>query len=55
MVINDRKIERVARAICEQAGMEISPSCAMCEDGVCKLWPSFRKEAVAAIKAMKGF
>lgn len=53
--MNDRKIARVARAICDAAGRTIQPQCVMCENGECTMWQQFASEAVAAIKAMKGF
>jgi hypothetical protein len=58
--MTDRKVERVARAICAVAGMEHNPDqCRICEGkdwkgSRCTLWPQFAAEAQAAIRAMKG-
>lgn len=56
---NRRKVERVARAICRAAGAEIAVSyCSICQHpefpSPC-MWESFMDEAIAAIKAMRGF
>ena len=55
--MNDRKIARVAKAICDAAGKENRSDgvCVTCEQGVCMMWQSFVKEAIAALKASKGF
>jgi hypothetical protein len=57
--MNERKIERVAKAICWAAGASVpGDHCTHCEcpefPEPC-IWQSFKNEAVAAIKAMKGF
>jgi hypothetical protein len=57
--MNDRKRERVAKAICRAAGIEnTSGYCIVCESREAPepcMWQSFLKEADAAMKAMKGF
>jgi hypothetical protein len=62
--VNQRKIDRVAEAICREAGKNGGPRCRVCDDpeviepeclGKCRMVVNFRDEAVAAIKAMKGF
>jgi transketolase len=60
--LNPRKIERVAKAICRAAKSNERPMCLWCEtpqgdrtDGQCCHWQEFEKEAVAALKAIKGF
>lgn len=57
--MNEKKLERVARAICRAAGTETSDgkTCAFCEGEYPEpcMWKSFLKEAEAALKAAKGF
>lgn len=59
--MNDRKVERVARAICNEALRPEHPpfnkrvNCPECIDGQCQMWPQFKGEAIAALKASKGF
>ncbi len=54
--MNERKLERVARALCHAAATSQPGShCTTCENGQCVLWYTFKTEAEAAIKAMKGF
>lgn len=55
--MNDRKRERVARAICRAAGSDHNGYCVICEGhspDSC-IWQTFLNEADAAIKAVKGF
>jgi hypothetical protein len=62
---NERKINRVALAICYAAGQEHNPDhCSVCEDfntpdkgpnpNRCQLIQQFRREAIAALRAVKG-
>jgi hypothetical protein len=61
--MNDRKIDRVAKAICRAAGIDnvnAGEPCRFCFNEItkqeeCEMWPTFRKEAIAALKAAKGF
>ena len=58
--MNQKKIERVARAICFAAGAYHSGQryCLICEkehSNDCQMVEQFIDEALAAIKAMKGF
>lgn len=61
-MINDRKLERVARAICFAAGTEFNDCCSICDQDRkhtgstnCQMVDQFKREAEAAIKALKGF
>lgn len=74
-MINNRKLERVAKAICQAAGRYTPPQrpyspddpplpeqyrCLQCYNELtgteeCAIWYTFKGEAEAAIKAMKGF
>jgi hypothetical protein len=57
--MNDRKIERVARAICDAARKpmqpELCPHCGGTDGKACTMWPQFVGEAQAALRAAKGF
>lgn len=62
--MSERKIERVARALCNAAGrnprkeggIEVIPErCVCCDNGQCQIWATFKNEAIAAMRAMKGF
>jgi hypothetical protein len=60
--LNDKKILRVAQAICYAAGTEYTNNCAVCDPGAkmlghyaCVMVEQFKREAEAAIKAMKGY
>ena len=62
MNLNDKKVLRVARAICFAAGTENINHCAVCDpdnkglgSSCCMMVEQFKKEAEAAIKAMKGY
>lgn len=62
MDLKNKRILRVARAICYTAGSEHNAYCPICDPDHKKLGPSacimieeFRREAEAAIEAMKGF
>jgi hypothetical protein len=62
MNLTDKKIIRVARAICYAAGTENSHHCVICDPDnkglgatQCIMIEQFKREAEAAIKAMKGF
>lgn len=62
MNLNEKRIARVARAICYAAGTSHSDYCPVCDPDQKRLGPSacimvdqFSKEAEAAIKAAKGF
>jgi hypothetical protein len=59
---NNRKLERVARAICFAAGTEFNNCCVVCDpdrkhtgSANCQMVDQFKREAEAAIKATKGF
>lgn len=54
--MNDRKLQRVAKAICEAAGSYYAPDavCRVCEGRGCTMWSEFMKEAIAALRATKG-
>jgi hypothetical protein len=60
--MNERKIERVSKAICQAAGRYFNPQspCPQCyntetKKEECNMWNTFRSEAIAAINAIKGF
>lgn len=60
--MNERKIERVSKAICQAAGKYFNPQdpCPHCyntdtKKEECHMWNTFRAEAIAAINAIKGF
>ena len=58
--MNNRKVERVSRAICHAASayQRIDNCCPHCEQrdaANCSMWQQFTSEAQAAINAMKGF
>lgn len=62
MNLNDKKIFRVAQAICYAAGTEYTNNCAVCDPDnkmlgphACMMVEQFKYEAEAAIKAMKGY
>ena len=62
MNLNDKKILRVAQAICHAAGTEYTNNCAVCDPDAkmlghyaCVMVDQFKREAEAAIKAMKGY
>lgn len=59
--MNPRKIERVARAICNEARMQHHPDrcpmdgCDAPDGSKCQMWQQFTGEAKAALRAVKGF
>lgn len=62
MNLIDKKVLRVARAICYAAGTEYNTNCAVCDpDGkmlgpnACTMLEQFKREAEAAIRAAKGY
>lgn len=62
MNLNDKKVLRVARAICYAAGTEYTNNCAVCDPDAkmlgahaCIMTDQFKNEAEAAIRAMKGY
>lgn len=62
MNLNDKKVLRVARAICYAAGTENFSYCVVCDPddkGLgstnCIMVEKFKREAEAALKAAKGY
>ena len=62
MNLTDKKVLRVARAICYAAGTEYNSYCAVCDPDnknlgpmACMMVEQFKYEAEAAIRAMKGY
>jgi hypothetical protein len=62
MNLSDKKVLRVARAICYAAGTEYNDHCPVCDPdakmfgpNACIMIEQFKREAEAAIKAVKGF
>ena len=62
MNLIDKKVLRVARAICYAAGTEYTTHCPVCDPDnkmlgphACMMTDQFKHEAEAAIKAMKGY
>lgn len=56
---NPRKLERVARAICDAARKstqpDLCPHCGGTDGSKCSMWQLFTGEAEAALRAAKGF
>jgi hypothetical protein len=62
MNLSDKKVLRVARAICYAAGTEYNTYCPVCDPNekmlgpnACIMTEQFKREAEAAIKAVKGY